>query len=118
VITLRSPAQHSVDNCRKCRCRKWHQSISTDSITKEKIVILSKEKGTGCTRNLANCKTITVDGRCNYKYITSQYFSNGQLHKKQISKGWSSGWGGKSKTTAILYDESGKEISRTTKKVE
>lgn|GEM_PF-4773036 len=117
LITMRSRGQHSLEGCKKCGCRKWHQTISVDSLTKEKIIILSREKGSGCTHD-SNCKTTTIDARCDYHYITSQYFQNGQLHRKYISKGWSSGWGGRSKTTEILYDSSGKQIRKTIKRNE
>ena len=107
--------QHSLDSCKICHCKKWHQTFSVDSLTKEKIIIISKQKGNGCGYNNSNCKTLTVDGRCDYQYIISQYYNSGHLHKKTISKGWASGWGGKGKTTEIIYDTSGKQIKKTRK---
>jgi hypothetical protein len=103
--------KHTMDNCQKCHCTKWHQTSYIDAETNEKVVVFLKEKGKGCSTN-KNCKTITVDGYCKYKSRTYHYYSNGQLHLKEIEKGQHSGWGGGSRVTKISYDTKGKMTSK------
>lgn len=100
---------HSIDSCSKCKCKKFHRTIEKDSLTQEKIIILFKNKGRHCQCN-------NVDSYCKYKSIQTQYYRNGKTHIKTTVSGWASGWGGKSRTIQVFYDNTGKQISKTIKR--
>src|ERR1700749_3776383 len=94
---------HNLDSCTKCKCTKYHRTVSKDSLTDEKIVRLFKQWGIRCRCNV-------TDGYCKYKSITTQYYANGQIHIKKILKGDGGGWQRDEKTKEIDYETKGKVI--------
>lgn len=106
VFSQTENTRHSIDSCLKCKCTKYHRTISKDSLTNEKIIVLLKKKGKDCACNIA-------DGHCNYQSITTQYYPDGQIHSKTIEKGLSYGWSKTNKSTTSYYNKSGQLISKT-----
>lgn len=69
-----------------------------------KVILKSKKKKS------KSCEL--VDGKCDWIYIKTEYYENGNVKSLEKAKGWTSGWGDKKNTVIISYDESGKKIGR------
>ena len=70
-----SPKKHSLDSCGKCNCNKWHREFSLDSLTKEKIIRLKKQKE---IPNILSFDTTEKNHKFHIKEF--QYFTDGQIH--------------------------------------
>jgi len=102
----RKTETHSLDSCSKCYCTKYHRTNSIDTLTKEKVITLFRQKGRNCRCNVS-------DGYCKYKSITTQYYKDSFIHIQTIKKGWANGWGGEYKSETIYYNEKGKKTFKT-----
>jgi hypothetical protein len=100
---------HTIDSCSKCYCYKWHQRIDKDSVDNTKIVFRSRAR----RRSTSNCIS---DGYRKYQWVTTKYYTNGNIKSIEKQKGWQNGFSGDHKITTIFYDEQGKETKRTTSK--
>jgi hypothetical protein len=99
---------HSIDSCSIgwC-CKKFHRSFSVDTMTNEKIIVLSRHRG------LRYRHEHTHDG-CGVIITKSfQYYSSGNIHKKYISRSRGCLPGiPKGRVNVVIYSEKGKVISR------
>ena len=96
-----SPKKHSLDSCKNCNCKKWHREFSVDSLTKEKIIRLKKQKE---IPNISNFDTIEKNHKFHIKEF--QYFTDGQIHMKKNIRTTKKGRG--YNLTVKLYDKSGR----------